>query len=415
MSPINCRLKKRRHLLDPSSIGQVFVNYCCKRECLLHVTPHFIQQQRRKLLSFNESELNNFIESEKKSAFHKGTYNFKVEDHILCRQGWQLLFDISDHRWKKSDSPSPNGNFGVQRFQPWHSTVLNWMIAYISANGDLSPTNGKTYLPRGDNHNAVFLRCLADHPNIGIKYQTFVNFWKQHFPNVSETHSVGSLGVCSVCLQWKTKLRTKLSDLDKENASFEFNRHKELQSKTREFYNTLRVKARKEPWNLLFLQFDGKQNSRLPHLRPVPKDTSCLLSLKMDVIGVYNISSKNFHLYNFFQHWQHDPNMTLTILYDSLRRSFQNMKHHRPSTLILQIDNCAREGKNKYVLAFAAHLVHFGWFKKVMVGALIQGHTHDSIDQLFSNWSKAESKNNLISPHGLHNFLQRAYQRKSLH
>ena len=77
------------------------------------------------------------------------------------------------------------------------------------------------------------------------------------------------------------------------------------------------------------------------------------------------------------------------ILFDHILRAFQQMKHKRPSTLILQVDNCAKEGKNKTVFAFASHLVHFGWFKKVKIVSLIQGHTHDLIDQEFSVWSTA--------------------------
>ena len=44
-------------------------------------------------------------------------------------------------------------------------------------------------------------------------------------------------------------------------------------------------------------------------------------------------------------------------------------------------------GKNKTLYAFGAHLVHWNWFKEVLFVSLIQGHTHDLIDQEFSIWS----------------------------
>ena len=48
------------------------------------------------------------------------------------------------------------------------------------------------------------------------------------------------------------------------------------------------------------------------------------------------------------------------------------MTHARPTQIILQIDNCAREGKNWEVFIFAAHLVYWGWCKEVIVASLIQ-------------------------------------------
>ena len=86
------------------------------------------------------------------------------------------------------------------------------------------------------------------------------------------------------------------------------------------------------------------------------------------------------------------------------------MEHSCPPKLYLQVDNCTKEGKNKAVLIFCAHLVHFGWFKEVEVCSLVPGHTHDKIDQLFSNWSKHEVNHSILSPNGLDTFLKGSYK-----
>ena len=52
------------------------------------------------------------------------------------------------------------------------------------------------------------------------------------------------------------------------------------------------------------------------------------------------------------------------------------------------MDNCARENKNKYVLALCCLLVELKIFRKIKIGFLMVGHTHEDVDQLFSRFSQ---------------------------
>ena len=63
-----------------------------------------------------------------------------------------------------------------------------------------------------------------------------------------------------------------------------------------------------------------------------------------------------------------DSNLTLTLLTNSVLEL--QKAQAIPSTLYLQMDNTARENKNKYVLGFCAALVELRIFKKV--GALFK-------------------------------------------
>ena len=58
--------------------------------------------------------------------------------------------------------------------------------------------------------------------------------------------------------------------------------------------------------------------------------------------------------------WPHDANLVLNILVELLK-----MREFLPDVLFLQLDNTARENKNKYVLAFLALLVEEGIFSEV--------------------------------------------------
>ena len=59
-----------------------------------------------------------------------------------------------------------------------------------------------------------------------------------------------------------------------------------------------------------------------------------------------------------------------------------------PKKLFLQLDNSAKDNKNRYVMAFCSLLTARRIFKEVTVGFLIVGHTHEDIDAHFSYLSK---------------------------
>jgi hypothetical protein len=58
-----------------------------------------------------------------------------------------------------------------------------------------------------------------------------------------------------------------------------------------------------------------------------------------------------------------------------------------PPTLHVQLDNCAKDNKCRYVFCFLSLLVTKGIFKQVFVSFLMVGHTHYDIDAYFGWWS----------------------------
>ena len=59
-----------------------------------------------------------------------------------------------------------------------------------------------------------------------------------------------------------------------------------------------------------------------------------------------------------------------------------------PKKLFLQLDNSAKDNKNRYVMAFCSLLTARRVFSEVIVGFLIVSHTHKDIDTHFSYLSK---------------------------
>jgi hypothetical protein len=72
---------------------------------------------------------------------------------------------------------------------------------------------------------------------------------------------------------------------------------------------------------------------------------------------------KAFHgIFDLFQ-WKHDSNLTMNILVILL--ALFNDRFGLPPILNIQLDNCWRENKNKYVFSLLSVLVEWSVFDKV--------------------------------------------------
>lgn len=91
---------------------------------------------------------------------------------------------------------------------------------------------------------------------------------------------------------------------------------------------------------------------------------------------------------------------------------FINQKVKRgpvPRQLFVQLDNCTRENKNRYFLAYMKFLVSRQVFDQIEVGFLPVGHTREDIDQLFSTTSKRLLSNDAITLTDLLTELKQVY------
>lgn len=72
---------------------------------------------------------------------------------------------------------------------------------------------------------------------------------------------------------------------------------------------------------------------------------------------------------------------------EELRQTLLKIQKRRggklPPVLYLQADNCPKDNKNKYMLAFLTHLIQKRVFLKIRYSFLMVGHTWTDIDEGF--------------------------------
>lgn len=132
----------------------------------------------------------------------------------------------------------------------------------------------------------------------------------------------------------------------------------------RQRYYTNRLAGIDKPRETLSLIIDGMDQNKtnIPHFVRLTKSAQNLWTLRTHLSGVLVHGKGNYGFFDFLQ-WPHDCNLTITCLLLTLLEITN--KSTLPPHLYLQMDNCVRENKNKYVMAFLSLLVEIGMFSEV--------------------------------------------------
>ena len=133
----------------------------------------------------------------------------------------------------------------------------------------------------------------------------------------------------------------------------------------------------------------------LPHFSCTPKKLQEEYFIQFHLVGCMVFNEKMFPRVYFIAPNIHiDENMTITIIHDMVTHWYGIL----PEVLYLQLDNTSRENKNQVLFGYLNMLVELGIFKKIKVGFLLVGHTHDHIDQMFSRFSVTLRRERCLEP-----------------
>ena len=122
-----------------------------------------------------------------------------------------------------------------------------------------------------------------------------------------------------------------------------------------------------------------QSKTNLPQIAQSTKSTQNLWRVRTHLTGAlaHTEAVKGklaFGFYDLLQ-WPHDCNLTIHVLLSII----QQLPKKIPEVLYLQLDNCFRENKNKYLLGFCALLVKLKVFQKVWSESLLSIHNIPSI------------------------------------
>ena len=129
-------------------------------------------------------------------------------------------------------------------------------------------------------------------------------------------------------------------------------------------YYSNRQKAIDDPDHFISIICDGMDQNKtnIPSFVRVTKSSQHLWCLRTHLTGCLIHGYGCYGFFDFLQ-FPHDTNLTLTSILLALLEISKLKK--LPKHLFIQMDNCVRENKNKYVLGFLAYLIEIELFSEV--------------------------------------------------
>jgi len=185
--------------------------------------------------------------------------------------------------------------------------------------------------------------------------------------------------------------------------------HVNMVKKERREYQKKTERATLYPDKYCSLIVDGADQTAfgLPHFTFNTKATAGH-SLKVKLVGVLEHGPvKGLSLYTMTAEFETGANHIIEALHRTL--SVKAGKTALPDVLYLQVDNCTRENKNRFMFCYMESLVAWGVFTDVFVSFLPIGHTHADIDQTFSCTSRRLRTNDATTMGDLIEQLRKSY------
>ncbi|XP_038063298.1 uncharacterized protein LOC119733986 [Patiria miniata] len=245
-----------------------------------------------------------------------------------------------------------------------------------------------------------------------ISYGHFLRIWHSALPEFV-VGKVSTFTKCSICTSLKEERRMATTNTERTAVQELQDMHIKHVQLSRRHYHDSRERARLNPHLENTIIIDGMDQSKtnLPSLLVEDKSTKPKARLRTHLTGVLLHTNSPGGMESFvfvdILNVPHDSNLNLNVLVQVLLLEDSHGK--RGQKLNVQMDNCFRENKNRYILAFGLLLVEFGIYSSVEFNFLPVGHTHEDVDQLFSRIAEKLRHNDVYTLEELHEVVENSY------
>ncbi|KAJ8018166.1 hypothetical protein HOLleu_43995 [Holothuria leucospilota] len=376
------KARKSKHIPNPV---EVLSEKCCNDNCLHQLRYVNILECQREMSSRNEAQQKQFIMDAIKTHSFVSTIgrkevvssNFVINGNNVCPKGWCLAHNVSDWRFsqvlrafKMNKTKVVHGNQKLLSVkQEKTNCSLAWMTCLFKRMGDYMPHKDVVHLPHTWTKRYLYERMRQELQQFGsdvISYVHFTRIWTEHLSQFVISKS-SDFTKCSTC----TQLDDQYQDAGSEEVRHKIIKLREAHDKQveleRRAYHNARNTARREANEMTTIIIDGMDQTKtnVPHFIVQDKDNAHLAQLPVHFTGVLvhtdTADGKIPFIFYDIKHVPHDSNLTIHCLTEALLRT----KHHLGKVIFIQLDNCFRENKNKFVFSFLAMLVEMKIFKEV--------------------------------------------------
>ena len=425
--------------LTSMSLSKLRSTECCKKlRCFRHVDyDHFLERSRFTLTASTSTRrtiLASYLLSDSTFQFNsrrvcvkflKKSFRFSTElvsavrnKRPISRRRSYSLTSTGESRSTVSSGLSTNEanseSSSIASIQKKKEAIASFILRVAEDCGDSMPNRTEVHLPFHQHQELypVFAREFKLlYPGQSVVTQEyFRKVWRTQCPHVKVMKSC-RFTICDTCDRIRTGLRERILEGNSTDDIKEQRReHLKFVYDERMYYQKKKDRARLNSANICSVILDGADQTAfgIPHKTTTPKSQRGH-ALKVKLVGLLEHKLEpQLLLYTMTQEHQTGANHIVEVLHRFINK--KRSEGPLPKKLYIQLDNCSRENKNRYVLGYCEYLVAHSVFDSVEVGFLPVGHTHEDIDQAFSQTSSRLRVHDAITLSDMHHELRQAYK-----
>lgn len=330
-----------------------------------------------------------------------------VKTETVCLAG-----STSGEQESSAYSIGPTPMTSTDRAAPGRDAVVSYLERLADETGEKMPDRPERHLPffrKREVYEHFVKEYRILHDGVPPVKSYFAWTWKLCCANI-KVRKLSRFSKCSICEELREAMHEAVTkgattqDLKRQKKL-----HIEMVALERREYKMKRDRAILRPDDFCSIIVDGADQSAfgLPHFITTTKQVRGH-AMKVKLVGLLEHGKPNkLRLLTMTEEHETGANHIVEAIHRFLLdRARQCVL---PRTLFIQLDNCTRENKNRYLLAYLEALIGWGVFDDVEAGFLPIGHTHEDIDQTFSRTSDRLRNHIAITLEDLHHQLRQTY------
>lgn len=372
--------------------------FCCVgMKCFQNVDKEYAWAQFKRIMMMTEEEERETLKSWLNPTENKIYFNSNPVCYRFLSIGFRFSQDLvasvkgTPKSSCKSGALPRNSNKMSKR-----ASVKAFLDHYANTTGDRMPNSEAIHLPDTQKESVYddYVKYYRKNHQDVIMEEVcsksyFYRMWKKDAGMIKARKAHG-FTKCDLCEKYRVNMKKAKDNPSRADAvRAAMKKHIDAMANERSAYYVRRDSAKNEPHRFCSFIIDGADQKAygLPHFVFSTK-TDRGNKMKVKCVGVIEHKlQKRVSLFPMTEEYQTGANHIIESLHRVLDAKFHE-EGSLPPVMYLQLDNCSRENKNKYLLSYVELLVALGVFKSVEVSFLPVGHTHEDIDQAFSILSR---------------------------
>ncbi len=381
---------------------------CCKKlSCFKNVHYEYFLQKSRQLLSSSNTVrrtlLSSMVGADSTLMFNgklvcvrfmKKAFRFSTEclardrkpyDETDCNSAQRSANNLTS-----TASTTSSRTIGFHKISPQKDAILSFLLRLGEDCSERMPDTNELHLPFFQKREvyALFVNEYKKlYPGSVPSDHYFFSVWKKNCSQI-KVRKASRFTICEVCEEIRSSMKDAIIKGEKMDRILEKRAvHLKMVHDERMEYQKKRDRARLNPSEYCSIIIDGADQREygLPHFAIKTKDQKGL-SLKLKLIGLLEHEVQNvLHIFTMTEEHETGANHIIECLHRFINS--RKRKGSLPRKFFVQMDNCSRENKNRYVFSYLEALVALDIFDVVEAGFLPKGHTHEDVDQCFSQLS----------------------------